>query len=76
VLSHESQLKNELYIANNVMKRFFLHETKTFQKFITKKKNFWVKTKNTCFMILNEKQNFQISMILMNPCPIYVKRSE
>jgi hypothetical protein len=34
------------------------------------------KTKNTSLMILNDKPNCQVSRILINPRPIYVKRSE
>jgi hypothetical protein len=37
---------------------------------------FLSKQKNTCFLILNDKSNCHVSMILMNPRPIYVKRSE
>jgi hypothetical protein len=32
--------------------------------------------KNTCFMILNDNSNCKVSRILMNPRPIYLKRSE
>jgi hypothetical protein len=39
-------------------------------------KLFLAKTKNKCFMILNDKPNCQVSTILMNPRPIHVKRSE
>jgi hypothetical protein len=35
-----------------------------------------IENKNTCFMILNDKLNRQVSRILMNPRLIYVKRSE
>jgi hypothetical protein len=47
---------------------FFLRQTKIFQKFI--------KQKNTCLMILNEKPNCQVSRILMNPRPILSDSSE
>jgi hypothetical protein len=38
---------------------------------------FWPKQKKyVSYMILNDKPNLQVSRILINPRPIYIKRSE
>jgi hypothetical protein len=42
----------------------------------TEKKNLWPKQKITCFILLNDKPNYQVSRILMNPRPIFWNRSE
>jgi hypothetical protein len=65
--------KNALFIANNVILRFFLGMTKIHKTDIN---FFWPKHKNTCLMILNDNPNCQVSRILMNPRPIFSNRSE
>jgi hypothetical protein len=53
MLSHENRWKNALFIANNVILRFFFAQTQHFQKFIKPtKKFFWQKQK--CLTILND----------------------
>jgi hypothetical protein len=59
------------------IKRFFLRTTKFLKNAPDQqKKIYWPKQKNTCFMILNDKPNCQVSKFLMSPLPIYLKRSE
>jgi hypothetical protein len=53
-----------------------LRKTNIFQKFTRSTKNLFVQNKKIRFMILNDKADCQVSTILMNPRPIYVKRSE
>jgi hypothetical protein len=77
VLSHENRLKNALFTADNVILRFFLRNTKIFQKFKKPAKNFfWAKQKNKCLIILNDKPKCQVSWILMNARPILSDSSE
>jgi hypothetical protein len=77
VLSHENRLKNALFTANNVILRFLFAQDQKFSKIHKTDKNFFLaKSKNTCLMILNDKPNWQISMILMSPFPILSDSSE
>jgi hypothetical protein len=77
VLSHEHRWKNALFIAKNVILRFFFAQDQNFSKFHkTYKKNVWPKQKNRCLIIFNDKPNCQVSRILMNPRPIYLNCSE
>jgi hypothetical protein len=75
--SWKSEEKWIIYRQLRDLTIIFLRKTKIFQKFIKPtKKFFWPKQKKTCVMILNDKPNCQVSRILMDLRPIYVKRSE
>jgi hypothetical protein len=60
--------------VNNVI---FFGQNQNFPKIHkTEKKIYVAQTKNTCLIILTDKQNCQVSRILMNPRPFFLNRSE
>jgi hypothetical protein len=67
--------KNALFIANNVILRFFFAQEQNFSKIHKTDKEIFL-AKKSFLIILNDKPNSKLSRILMNPRTNFLNRLE